>query len=133
MGAWTGDYWLFDVNANIAKGEIIKANFVSRASGTGAKYWVVEYFNGAEWVPAMPTTAVEVEGATLNYNIAHNNTANFPVEFYVTSPADITKFQVRVTALSPYQAKNAASPKAPNGGTIRLKGADLSPVFSVVK
>jgi hypothetical protein len=81
----------------------------------------------------MPTTAVEVEGATLNYNIAHNNTANFPVEFYVTSPADITKFQVRVTALSPYQAKNAASPKAPNGGTIRLKGADLSPVFSVVK
>ena len=132
-GAWTGDYWLFDVNANIAKGEIIKANFVSRASGTGAKYWVVEYFNGAEWVPAMPTTAVEVEGATLNYHIAHNNTDNFPVEFYVTSPADITKFQVRVTALSPYQAKNAASPKAPNGGTIRLKGGDLSPVFSVVK
>ena len=133
MGAWTGDYWLFDVNANIAKGEIIKANFVSRTSGTAPKYWVVEYFNGAEWVPAMPTTAVEVEGATLNYNIAHKNTDNFPVEFYLAAPADLTKFQVRSRVLSPYQAKNAASPALPNGGTARLKGGDLSPVFSVVK
>lgn len=55
------------------------------------------------------------------------NTTEFKIEFVVSTTVDMSKFQIRETCLSNAQAKAGDLLDAPNGGTMRLKGADLSP------
>lgn len=127
IGAWPGDSWNLTAESSIAAGSIIGVSYYSRTSGTGMKYWLVEYLDGDTWKPALPIQTVEVEGQTISYNVEHMNTANFEVNFVATTTADMSSFKVRQTCVVNAQASGKGPLAAPNGGTIRLKGADIAP------
>ena len=62
----------------IKAGTVINAKFHARASGTGMKYWMLEYYDGGEWKPGAPlqtTTVGEGDQAqTFSYNYEMMNT-----------------------------------------------------------
>lgn len=132
IGSWPGDYWLFTSDASLPAGAVVSASYASRASGTGMKYWLVEYFDGAEWHPAMPTSTIELNGETVVYNVDHNNTDVFNVNFTCVTSAELSGFQIRQTCVANAQASGKGALEAPNGGTVRIKGAELSPVITAV-
>jgi hypothetical protein len=70
---------------------------------------------------------VEVNGETITYNVEHINTANFEINFVVSTTVDMSVFHIRETCLSNAQARAGDLLEAPNGGTMRLKGGELSP------
>ena len=126
-GSWVGDFWYLDAEASIPAGSLVGVSYVSRTSVTGMKYWLVEYLDGETWKPALPTSTLDVDGQTVTYNVAHNNTDNFPVEFVVPTTVNMASFQVRQTCVVNAQASGKGPLEAPNGGTIRIKGGDISP------
>ena len=126
-GSWVGDFWYLDAEASLPAGSLVGVSYVSRASGTGMKYWLVEYLDGETWKPAFPTQTIEVDGQAVAYNVNHNNTANFQIEFVAMTTSAMTSFQVRQTCVVNSQASGSGALAAPNGGTVRLKGGDLSP------
>ena len=128
-GQWPGDSWNLTAEQNIPAGSIVAASFYSRTSGTGMKYWLVEYLDGDTWKPAMPTVTEEIEGQTITYNVNHNNTTEFHIQFAVTTTVDMSEFHIRETCLVNTQASGKGPLAAPNGGTIRIKGAAMSPVI----
>ena len=128
-GQWVGDSWNLTATANIPANSMIGASFYSRASGTGMKYWLVEYLDGDTWKPALPTQTVEIDGQTYTYNVNHNNTTEFHIQFAVTTTTAMSEFKIRETCVANAQASGKGALAAPNGGTIRIKGGDLSPVI----
>ncbi len=133
-GAWPGDYWLISAEypEGIPDGAKIHVSFISRASGTGMKYWLVEYYDGGQWKPAMEVQTAEVEGETIQYNINHNNTANFDVDFsYIATASE--EVLIRITCQANAQASGKGPLEAPNGGTVRLKGGSDSPVIEMFR
>ena len=128
-GQWPGDSWNLTAEQNIPAGSIVAASFYSRTSGTGMKYWLVEYLDGDTWKPAMPTVTEEIEGQTITYNVNHNNTTEFHIQFAVTTTVDMSEFKIRETCLVNTQASGKGPLPAPNGGTIRIKGGAMSPVI----
>ena len=128
-GQWPGDSWNLTAEKNIPAGSIVAASFYSRTSGTGMKYWLVEYLDGDTWKPAMPTVTEEIEGQTITYNVNHNNTTEFHIQFAVTTTVDMSEFKIRETCLVNTQASGKGPLPSPNGGTIRIKGGAMSPVI----
>ena len=128
-GQWPGDSWNLTAQHSIPAGSIVAASFYSRTSGTGMKYWLVEYLDGDTWKPAMPTVTEEIEGQTITYNVNHNNTTEFHIQFAVTTTVDMSEFHIRETCLVNTQASGKGPLAAPNGGTIRIKGGAMSPVI----
>jgi hypothetical protein len=126
-GPWVGDSWNLTAEAAIPAGSLVGASFASRASGSGLKYWIVEYLDGDTWKPALPTQTVEVNGEIITYNVEHMNNDNFEINFVVSTTVDMSVFHVRETCLSNAQANGKGPLGAPNGGTMRLKGGELSP------
>ena len=60
-GGWPGDWWLFTIpEMTIKAGTVINAKFHARASGTGMKYWMLEYYDGGEWKPGAPLQTTTV-------------------------------------------------------------------------
>lgn len=133
-GAWVGDYWLITANyeKGIPAGATIHGFFVSRASGSGLKYWLAEYLDGTEWKPLMETSTVKSGDAEVVYNINHNNTANFPVDFTYKVGTATKEVKIRITAVALDQASGKGPITKPNGGTVRIKGNDgLSPYIEM--
>jgi hypothetical protein len=126
-GQWVGDSWNLTAEATIPAGSLVGATFASRTSMTGLKYWIVEYLDGDTWKPALPTQTMEINGETITYNVEHINTANFEINFVVSTTVDMSVFHIRETCLSNAQARAGDLLEAPNGGTMRLKGGELSP------
>lgn len=131
-GSWKGDYWLITAHYDkgIPAGATIHGFFCTRTSGTGLKYWLAEYLDGSEWKPLMETKTVN--GGDVVYNIAHENTANFPVEFSYQAVNASQDVKIRVTAVSLHRADGKGEVSKPGGGTIRIKGNDgLSPYIEM--
>ena len=126
-GQWVGDSWNLTAEATIPAGSLVGASFASRTSNTGLKYWIVEYLDGDIWKPALPTRNVEINGVSITYNVEHMNTDNFLINFAVSTTADMSVFHIRETCLSNVKARDGEPLEAPNGGTIRIKGDELSP------
>ncbi len=133
-GGWPGDYWLITSESTevIEAGASVHAFMVSRTSGTGMKYFIVEYLDGGEWKPALPAKTKEVNGEQVTYNVEHDNTKNFNIDFTYEVAAATTEVQIRLRCVANAQAKSGAALTAPNGGTHRLKGEDLSPYIEVI-
>ena len=135
-GAWPGDYWLFTAEdgTEYPAGTQLHISFVTRLSGTGQKYWMLEYWDGAEWQPALETETVEVSGETVEYNFTPaTSTPNSSVDVTYTLATACTLQQFRYRCMANYTASDSVL-SAPNGGTCRIAGADdgTSPVFEVV-
>jgi hypothetical protein len=70
---------------------------------------------------------MEINGETITYNVEHMNTEDFLINFTVSTTADMSVFHIRETCLSNAKARDGEFLEAPNGGTIRIKGDELSP------
>jgi hypothetical protein len=134
-GVWPGDYWLFTLaaDAECPAGSKISLSSSFRASGTGIKFWIVEVLDGEEWVPAFETKTGSDGVDEITYNIELMNTTALPVEFEYTTKNAMKEAKVRFRAVSLACANGSARLDAPNGGTIRFKGADASPRMSFGK
>ncbi len=133
-GAWAGDYWYITatLDEELAAGSNVYAYFVEKASGTGMKYWLVEYLDNGVWKPAFETKNVEIDGqGTITYNVELKGTAEYPIYVLFTTTAATKEIAVRSTCVANAQANGNGALQAPNSGTIRLKGAAESPYIKV--
>ncbi len=136
FGAWPGDYWYISgkTDTEITAGSSVRVYFVERASGTGVKYWLVEYLDGETWKPAMTTKTVDIDGqGTITYNVELKNTAEFPIDIIINPTVATKEIVIRSTCVANAQASGKGALAAPNGGTVRLKGAGKSPIIEVTE
>lgn len=115
-GAIPGDYWY--VYGNM-KGEVIPAGtkihfyFVTKLGTMCSSYWMIEFKDGEEWKPALPTSTIQesatetVTGATIDYSATvtynfagllldtSNNGAYIPAEGTFTTTKDMEEIVLR--------------------------------------
>lgn len=140
-GGWPGDWWLFTVpEMTIKAGTVINANFHARASGTGMKYWMLEYYDGGVWKPGAPIQTVTLgEGAdaqTVSFNFEMVGSNHCPINRDMTFENAITNgdILIRLRCMANWQASGNGPLAAPNGGTHRIsKQSDIDPTISIVK
>lgn len=65
-GAWPGDYLEFKANSPISAGSIVKLKFEARTSGSGLKFWRLQYKDGEEWKDASKLITRSITGDTNN-------------------------------------------------------------------
>lgn len=121
-GAWPGDYWMFTIPVrSLPAGTKVHFKGTSKTSGTGQKYWLMEYNDGGTWKPVMQTETTTVGGSEIVYTQEHKNTTALPVDFTVTFENALTdaNIQFRYTCAANAQAKAGDPLAAPNGGTHR--------------
>ena len=134
-GAWTGDYWLFEATdgEEYPAGTKLNISFITRISGTGQKYWMLEYWDGEAWIPASDLQTATVGTETISYNFSPTTkTSNSAVDvtWTLAKPCTVMKFKYSCVANCPADGKEYAGV---NGGTVRIAGAvGTSPVFKVV-
>lgn len=138
-GAWPGDYWLFSATDNYEypAGTNLHIKFLTRISGTGQKYWMLEYFDGAEWQPAdeYPVQTETETGTNAQYNFI-NPTSNVAVECYWKLAVPCREPMFRMRCVANWQSNGKGALANPNGGTVRIAdndddGEDAGPVFEV--
>ena len=138
-GVWPGDYWLFTATdgKSYPAGTKLHVKYLTRVSGTGQKYWKLEYWDGAAWQPAAPVQTEGDTGTSAEYNFVEP-TSNATVDVTFSLAASCTEMQFRMVCVANWQANGNGALAAPNGGTCRLaaEAADLegtSPIFEVVE
>lgn len=114
-GPFKGDYWQFETTggANLKAGDKVHMYYTYASESYAAAYWLVEYKDGEEWKPAMPTTSTKIDlsGETVTQNLAFDITTGTKgydyskdVDFTVTLQNDNAEFIVRMTCCSNFQA-----------------------------
>ncbi len=141
-GAWPGAYWTYTVPvSSVPAGTKVQLTAISRTSGTGQKYWILEYLDGSEWLPAT-TTITEIDSATneeVTYTHAHDNTDELPIDVTVTLANAISNGSIkfRHTCVANSQASGSGALSNPNTGTHRFRGEDsfegCSPKIQIVE
>ena len=123
-GAWPGDYWLFEVPAVVPANTVFNISFVTRVSGTGHKFWMLEYLDGNEWLPAGEVKTTNEPGSEIEYTTAliTNEYITVNTNFKVVNPA--TSLQVRFRCAANWQSNGEGALSAPNTGTSRISGKD---------
>ena len=138
-GAWPGDYWQFSATDNYEypAGSNLHIKFLTRISATGQKYWMLEYFDGAEWKPAdeYPVATETETGTSAQYNFI-NPTANATVECNWKLAAPCREPMFRMRCVANWQSNGKGALANPNGGTCRIADnddneEDAGPVFEV--
>ena len=138
-GAWPGDYWQFSATDNYEypAGSNLHIKFLTRISATGQKYWMLEYFDGAEWKPAdeYPVATETETGTSAQYNFI-NPTSNVVVECNWKLVAPCREPMFRMRCVANWQSNGKGALANPNGGTCRIADnddneEDAGPVFEV--
>lgn len=115
-GAVPGDYWYVSGDlegTNIPAGSKIHFYFVTKLGTMCSNYWMIEFKDGEEWKPALPTSTVEESAtetlsgasidysATITYNFAgmlldpSNNGAYISAEGVFTTTKDMEEIVLR--------------------------------------
>lgn len=120
-GAWTGDYWLFHSDNKVLAGDQVQIVFQARVSGTGHKFWRLEYLDGNVWKVAGKELKTSEPGSEISYthtmiDPSTNITVNTTVAY--TSDTDICEF--RFVCAANWQLNGKGALAARNGGTARL-------------
>lgn len=120
-GAWPGDYWNFQVAYPVNVGSKYMISFTAKVSGTGHKYWMLEYLDGQEWKPAADVlTSTDMgEGNEVQYTHALKN-ANCPISGLFTAESDMETLQIRFRCVANWQTNGEGALSARNGGTVRI-------------
>ncbi len=144
QGVWPGDYAEFVASSPVSRGSIVKLSFATRVSGSGQKYWRLEYRDGEQWKVAGKTSTDESvtgpDGKPVVYTHAMNadGATNILVQNTVTYTNNTDRVEFRFICAANWQANGAGALAAPNGGTWRLsvneKSADdpYQPQISIV-
>ena len=121
-GAWPGDYWLFSVPVkNFKAGTNVRFSGVSRISGTGQKYWRLEYLDGTTWKAASELKTTTFNSEEVSYtHILPTSTPNLEVSATVSFKRAIPdgEVQFRFICAANCTGGNLAL-ENPNGGTCR--------------
>lgn len=120
-GAWPGDYWLYEIPAVIPANTLLSINFTGRVSGTGHKFWMLEYLDGEEWKPIGAVLSSQETGETVEYTNAMEN-ANAIVGGSFKVKNQMTSLKVRYRCMANWQSSGAGALAARNGGTSRMTG-----------
>ena len=126
-GGWPGDYWLFEAQSEntYPAGTIANISYLTRASGTGMKYWRMEYLDGETWKPVVATKVEEILDQTVDYNIVMP-TSNIEVNYTVVLSAPTNGIKFRMVVAANAQANDKGALEAPNGGTHRIAADEVN-------
>ena len=122
-GAWPGDYWLYEIPAVVPANTLFGISFTGRVSGTGHKFWMLEYLDGEEWKPVGTVLTTEETGETIEYTHAMQN-ANAIIGGSFKVKNAMTALKVRYRCMANWQSSGAGALAARNGGTARVTGDD---------
>lgn len=139
-GPWPGDYWLFYGNGAIKAGSEVHIAFEARTSGTGHKFWTLEFLDGEEWRPACATQTSSESGEEVVYTHAMNadGATNVQADYVVRYRKNSPHAQFRFRCAANWKADGTGKLGARNGGSARLTVTDISdptfqPVIEIVK
>ncbi len=127
-GAWPGDYWEFVVPVkNLPRSSKVHFEGMSRISGTGMRYWRLQYFDST-WKDACEPQSVTFQG--VDYTYTHDvttDTANMKIEADVIYRSSIVEGEVkfRFICVANCTASNGTHLN-PNGGTIRFASSEAT-------
>jgi len=138
-GTWVGDYWEFTSASPIAAGSIVKIVFSTRVSGTGYKYWRLEYRDGDTWKTAghhTGTTSYNGKDVNYTYAMASGGSVNTQVSDVFKYDNTTDAVDVRFVIVS-NETCGGEFPTAPAGNTARLSNRssdnlDVDPQISIV-
>ena len=139
-GVWPGDYCEFKADAPVSTGAIMSIMFETRVSGTGHKYWRLEYKDGSEWKVVGKAKNITIEGQgdiVYTHEMAADGSTNILVNETVKYQNTTDEAVFRFICAANYQANGSGPLAAPNGGTWRLavtdvKTKDTNPVIKCV-
>lgn len=125
-GPWPGDYWDFATNASAKAGETVEISFETRTSGTGHKYWRLEYLDGTEWKVAGTALKTSEPGSEIVYTHTMNadGKTNVFVDTKVTYENATSMIEFRFVCAANWQANGKGALVARNGGSARLTVTD---------
>lgn len=138
-GVWPGDYWLFTATdgKEYPAGTKLHVKYLTRCSGTGQKYWLLEYWDGEAWQPTDEVKTEAESGTSAKYNFIQS-TSNIEVDKTFVLTKSCTQMQFRMVCVANWTLGKKAL-AAPGGGTCRLAAVagdetdSSSPVFEVVE
>lgn len=125
-GPWPGDYWYFCTNASAKAGDAVQISFETRTSGTGHKFWRLEYMDGTEWKIAGEKLVTNEPGYEVVYTHAMNadGSTNVFVNTTVTYSNDTPVHEFRFVCAANWQANGKGALATRNGGSARLSITD---------
>lgn len=139
-GPWPGDYWLFFGTGAIKAGSQVHIAFEARTSGTGHKFWRLEYLDGDDWKIAGEALSTTEPGEDVIYThaMAADGKTNIPVDATVTFRKNMENCQFRFLCVANWQANGAGKLPTRNGGSARLSvtspdDATYQPHIEIVK
>ena len=134
-GAWPGDYWEFTVPLkNVAAGDVVTFTALHRISGTGQKYWRMDWsIDGTTWTPVKPLETETETGTNAQYtHIAPSSDVEISESFKLPVAVADGTLQIRFTCVANWQGNGKGALAAPNGGTHRWSGAaDNGPKITI--
>ena len=125
-GAWPGDYWEFSVPLkNVSAGNVVTFTALHRISGTGQKYWRMDWsIDGTTWTPVKPLETETETGTNAQYtHIAPTSDIEISESFKLPQAVADGTLQIRFTCVANWQGNGSGALAAPNGGTHRWSGA----------
>ena len=125
-GAWPGDYWEFSVPLkNVPAGNVVTFTALHRISGTGQKYWRMDWsIDGTTWTPVKPLETETETGTNAQYtHIAPTSDIEISESFKLPQAVADGTLQIRFTCVANWQGNGSGALAAPNGGTHRWSGA----------
>ena len=125
-GAWPGDYWEFTVPLkNVPAGNVVTFTALHRISGTGQKYWRMDWsIDGTTWTPVKPLETETETGTNAQYtHIAPTSDIEISESFKLPQAVADGTLQIRFTCVANWQGNGNGALAAPNGGTHRWSGA----------
>ncbi len=125
-GAWPGDYWEFSVPLkNVPAGNVVTFTALHRISGTGQKYWRMDWsLDGTAWTPVKPLETETETGTNAQYtHIAPTSDIEISESFKLPEAVADGTLRIRFTCVANWQGNGKGALTAPNGGTHRWSGA----------
>lgn len=139
-GPWPGDYWHFFCTGAVKAGSQVHIAFEARTSGTGHKFWRLEYLDGTEWKIAGEALKTNEPGEEVIYThaMASDGSTNIPVDATVTFRKNMENCQFRFMCAANWQANGKGKLTTRNGGSARLSvtnpnEATYQPHIEIVK
>lgn len=130
-GAWTGDYWEFMSYVPAKAGQVIKLEFECRISGSGLRYWKMQYKDGNEWKDCRKLKSVtKADGKTYEYTDdvrgGGGDADNAVYTHVVKYQNDTDAIIFRWTCMAPWRWANDADPLGnPSTASMRLDCGDV--------
>ena len=134
-GVWPGDYWEFAVPVrNVAAGSVVTFTALHRISGTGQKYWRMDWsVDGTTWTPVKELETETETGMSARYtHIAPTSDVQLTESFKLADAVAEGTVRIRFTCVANWQGNGKGALTAPNGGTHRWSGtAETGPKITI--